>query len=140
MQAETLYRGGQPVATLAGAVPVHSVAEEYDALARRLGPRGVGWDLVRQSLVRRSGRWYDALEVDRAGHREMHYFDVTSLLAPMGLAEAPPPAPGGTVTLASVMTGATVGLLAFVLRAPLWGSLLAGAGAAVTTKWAIDRA
>lgn len=54
----------------------------------------------------------------------------------------PPPAPagGGTVALASMMTGATAGLLAHVLRAPMWGSILAGAAAAVTTRYAIDRA
>lgn len=56
-----------------------------------------------------------------------------------GVGESPAPV-GRSVALASVMTGATVGLLAHVLRAPLWGAVLGGAAAAVTTKYAIDRA
>lgn len=51
-----------------------------------------------------------------------------------------PVAGGGTVALASMMTGATAALLAYTLRAPLWGAVLAGTGAAVVTKYAIDRA
>lgn len=52
----------------------------------------------------------------------------------------PAPSPGGPVALASVMTGAAAGLLAYVLKAPLWGSILVGAGGAVATKVIIDRA
>ena len=40
---------------------------------------------------------------------------------------------------ASVMTGAAVGLLAYVLQAPLWASILLGAGGAITTKYVIDQ-
>lgn len=47
---------------------------------------------------------------------------------------------GAPVALASVMTGATAGLVAYVLRAPLWGALLVGAGGALVTKLAIDGA
>ena len=50
---------------------------------------------------------------------------------------------GGSVvspTYAAVMTGATVGLLAYVLKAPLWGAVVSGAGAALVTKYGIDRA
>jgi len=47
---------------------------------------------------------------------------------------------GGTVALASMMTGATAGLLAYVVKAPVWGAVLAGAGAALLTKVGIDRA
>lgn len=49
------------------------------------------------------------------------------------------PAGAGVVTAAAVMAGAAAGLLAHVLRAPLWGSLLGAAGAALATKVAIDR-
>ena len=42
--------------------------------------------------------------------------------------------------LAAVMTGATVGLLAHVFKAPIGVSLLAGAGAAIVTKLGIDKA
>ena len=38
------------------------------------------------------------------------------------------------------MTGAAVGLLAYVLKAPLWGAILSGAGATVVTNWGIERA
>lgn len=51
-----------------------------------------------------------------------------------------PVAGGGTVALASMMTGATAGLVAHMAKAPLWGAILIGTGAAVVTKWAIDRA
>ena len=49
---------------------------------------------------------------------------------------------GGAVSprYASLMTGAAAGLLAYVLDAPVWGSILVGAGAAVATKVVIDRA
>lgn len=40
---------------------------------------------------------------------------------------------------ASVMTGAAAGLLAYVLSAPVWGAIVAGAAVATTTKYAIDR-
>ena len=53
-----------------------------------------------------------------------------------GSAPSPPP----TVAIASVMTGAAAGLLAYVLRAPVWGAILVGAGSAVVAKVAIDRA
>jgi hypothetical protein len=46
----------------------------------------------------------------------------------------------GTVALAAAMTGAAVGLLTHVLKVPLWGSVLAGAGAVLVTKVGIDRA
>jgi hypothetical protein len=46
----------------------------------------------------------------------------------------------GTVSLAAAMTGATAGLLAYVLKAPLWGAIVAGTGAAFFTKYAIDKA
>jgi hypothetical protein len=42
--------------------------------------------------------------------------------------------------MASLAVGATVGLLAHVLHAPFWGSLLAGAGAAMVTNVGIDKA
>ncbi len=57
-----------------------------------------------------------------------------------GLGQQQPATGSGTVALASMMTGATAGLLAYVLKAPLWGAVLAGTGAAVVTKYAIDRA
>jgi hypothetical protein len=47
---------------------------------------------------------------------------------------------GGTVKMASVMTGATAGLLAYVLNVPTWGALVIGAGAAIATKISIDKA
>jgi hypothetical protein len=50
------------------------------------------------------------------------------------------PSPGASPVFAAVMTGATAGLLAYVLKAPLWGSIVAGSGAAFVTKWGIDRA
>ena len=56
-----------------------------------------------------------------------------------GFALADAPSGGGTVAMASVMTGATVGLFAYVLKAPLWVSLLSGTGAALVTKYGIER-
>ena len=55
------------------------------------------------------------------------------------------PSPAGaevtaTPAIAALAVGATAGLLANLLKAPLWGAILAGAGAAVTTKFTIDRA
>ena len=47
---------------------------------------------------------------------------------------------GATPVLAAAMTGATVGLLAYVFKAPVGVSLLAGTGAAIVTKLGIDRA
>jgi len=41
---------------------------------------------------------------------------------------------------ASIAAGAAVGLLAHVLKAPFWGSILAGAGTALVTNVSIDRA
>jgi hypothetical protein len=41
---------------------------------------------------------------------------------------------------AALMTGAATGLLVYVLQAPVWGAVLAGAAAAVVTKASIDRA
>jgi hypothetical protein len=49
------------------------------------------------------------------------------------------PGPAATPILAAVMTGAAAGLLAYTLRAPTWGALLAGSGAMLVTKLAIDR-
>ena len=46
----------------------------------------------------------------------------------------------GIETLAAVTVGATAGLLLYVLKAPLWGSILTGVGAAFLTKVSIDRA
>jgi len=54
--------------------------------------------------------------------------------------QAPTVSDSGTVKMASVMTGATAGLLAYVLNAPVWGSVLIGAGAAIATKIGIDKA
>jgi hypothetical protein len=48
--------------------------------------------------------------------------------------------PGASPVYAAVMTGAAAGLLATVLRAPLWGAILAGAGAAFVTHVGIERA
>jgi hypothetical protein len=48
--------------------------------------------------------------------------------------------PHASPAFAALMTGATVGLAAYVFKAPLWGSILAGSGAAAATKWGIDRA
>lgn len=47
---------------------------------------------------------------------------------------------GVSPAYAAVATGAAIGLLAHVLHAPLWGSIAAGAGAALVTKVGIDRA
>lgn len=41
---------------------------------------------------------------------------------------------------AALMTGAAAGLLAHVLRAPVWGSIAAGVGAALVTHVGIDQA
>lgn len=41
-------------------------------------------------------------------------------------------------TAAAVMVGATVALAAWVFKAPVWGVVLAGAGAAVVAKVGID--
>lgn len=54
----------------------------------------------------------------------------------VGLAQAG----GGSMLYAELMTGAAVGLLAHILRAPLWGAVVAGAGAALMTRIGIDRA
>ena len=47
---------------------------------------------------------------------------------------------GGVVSprYASLMTGAAAGLLVYVLSAPVWLAIVAGAGAAVVTKASID--
>jgi hypothetical protein len=60
------------------AVAVPSIAAEYDYLDRLYGPRGLGWNLFRQSLVRDGNRWLDVLEIDRNGRRETHRFDISS--------------------------------------------------------------
>ena len=45
-----------------------------------------------------------------------------------------------TPAVAAVGVGVTAGLLAAVLHAPLWGSIVAGCGAALFTKVGIDKA
>jgi hypothetical protein len=45
-----------------------------------------------------------------------------------------------TPAVAAVGVGVAAGLLAAVLKAPLWGSIVAGAGAALFTKVGIDKA
>ncbi len=42
--------------------------------------------------------------------------------------------------VAAVSVGVTAGLLAAVLHAPLWGTLVAGSAAALVTKVGIDKA
>ena len=41
---------------------------------------------------------------------------------------------------AALMTGAAAGLLVYVLDAPVWGAVVAGAATALVTKVSIDRA
>ena len=41
---------------------------------------------------------------------------------------------------ASLMSGAAAGLLAYTLRAPVWGAVLIGTAGAVATKIGIDKA
>lgn len=41
---------------------------------------------------------------------------------------------------AAIMTGTAAALLAYTLKAPAWGSVIAGAGAAIVTKYGIDAA
>ena len=51
------------------------------------------------------------------------------------------PTPSLVVQYAVLMTGVATGLLVGpVLKAPLWGAILAGAGAAVVAKAGIERA
>jgi|HubBroStandDraft_2_1064218.scaffolds.fasta_scaffold04383_10 hypothetical protein len=45
-----------------------------------------------------------------------------------------------TPAVAAVGVGVAAGLLAAVLKAPLWGSIVAGCGAALFTKVGIDKA
>lgn len=40
---------------------------------------------------------------------------------------------------AALMTGAAAELLAYVLDAPVWGSVLIGSGTALATKVSLDR-
>lgn len=46
---------------------------------------------------------------------------------------------GASPVFAALMTGAAAGLFAHVLKAPAWGSLVAGTGAALVAKFGIDR-
>jgi hypothetical protein len=43
-------------------------------------------------------------------------------------------------SVAAVSVGVTAGLLAAVLKAPLWGSIVAGCAGALVTKVGIDKA
>jgi hypothetical protein len=54
-----------------------------------------------------------------------------------GIGDAPV---GANPTYAAVMTGAAVGLGAYVLRAPVWGAVVSGALAALLAKTGMDRA
>ena len=45
-----------------------------------------------------------------------------------------------STTYAAVMTGAAAGLLVHALKGPTWGAIASAAGAALFTKFAIDRA
>ena len=45
-----------------------------------------------------------------------------------------------TPAVAAVSVGVTAGLLAAVLHAPLWGTIVAGSAAALMTKVGIDKA
>lgn len=45
-----------------------------------------------------------------------------------------------TPAVAAVSVGITAGLLAAVLHAPLWGTIVVGAGAALATKVGVDKA
>lgn len=47
---------------------------------------------------------------------------------------------GVSPAYAAIMTGGTIGLLVYVLKAPLWGAIVAGSGAALLTKLGVDRA
>lgn len=54
------------------------------------------------------------------------------------IGDAPPGPVPVTPVVAALAVGATAGLLVNLLKAPLWGAILAGTGAAITTKYAID--
>jgi len=43
-----------------------------------------------------------------------------------------------SVQLAALMTGATAGLLVYVFKGPLWGSIVAGSAVAAATKYGIE--
>lgn len=51
-----------------------------------------------------------------------------------------PAAPSVSTTQAAVLAGATVGLLAYLFKAPLWAAIVLGSGGALATKGAIDKA
>lgn len=59
----------------------------------------------------------------------------TGLAAPLGAGGET----GASPIYAGLMTGAAVGLLVYVLKVPVWGAVVAGAGAALATKVGIDR-
>jgi len=55
---------------------------EHLILTQRFGKRGEGWTLVRQELVERNGRVFDAFEIRLSGGTDRAlYFDVTDWLA-----------------------------------------------------------
>ena len=56
-----------------------------------------------------------------------------------GVSDGPAPVTA-TPAIAAVAAGAAAGLLAHTLRAPLWGAIAAGCGAALVTKVGIDKA
>ncbi len=58
---------------------MEGIAAEYRYLARSYGEQGKDWRLVRQSLIERDGRFYDALEIELAGgERKTVFFEITS--------------------------------------------------------------
>ena len=55
------------------------VEAEYRYLSNLFGDRGVGWNLKKQSLVKKNGHYYDFIEIKLKDGRELSlYFDITS--------------------------------------------------------------
>lgn len=55
------------------------IEQEYEHVAARFGPRGVGWNLRGQSLLQANGRAYDRLDITLAdGAERSLYFDITA--------------------------------------------------------------
>ncbi len=62
------------------AIPVNSIAEEYDLIAAEGCPCGASFQVVRQSLLQRSGRPYDLLEATcpQCRRQRQFLFDIGS--------------------------------------------------------------
>lgn len=83
-QPQITFKGG-PGDTPATAVlisgatnSIEGIAAEYDYLRQKFGRENRDWNLVRQSVLKQDGKFYDRMELDlKDGSRKTVFFDIS---------------------------------------------------------------